>query len=166
MFDFLKKNKKKEAQPVSEGVLYPVSDGKLMKVEEVPDEVFSKKMMGDGYAVDPSNGNFYSPCDGKVSLIPETLHAVGITADTGAEVLIHIGMDTVNLKGEGFSAKVKQGDRVKAGDPIVTVDLDAIRDKVPSLVTPVIITNIDEFDILSLDLEGDRSTPCMKYKKK
>lgn len=165
MFDFLKK-KKEEKAPVNEGVLYPVAEGRLMNIEQVPDEVFSKKMMGDGYAVDPSANTFYSPCDGKISLIPETLHAVGITADTGAEVLIHIGMDTVNLKGEGFTAKVKEGDTVKAGDPLVEADLDAIRDKVPSLVTPVIITNIDEYDIVSLDLEGDRSTPCIQYKRK
>ena len=148
------------------GVLYPATEGRLLNIEDVPDEVFSKKMMGDGYAVEPSANTFYSPCDGKVSLIPETLHAVGITADTGAEVLIHIGMDTVNLKGEGFTPKVKEGDVVKAGDPLVEADLDAIRDKVPSTITPVIITNIDEYDIVSLDLEGDRSTPCLQYKKK
>lgn len=165
MFDFLKK-KKEEKAPVDNGVLYPAAEGRLLNIEDVPDEVFSKKMMGDGYAVEPSANTFYSPCDGKVSLIPETLHAVGITADTGAEVLIHIGMDTVNLKGEGFTAKVKEGDVVKAGDPLVEADLDAIRDKVPSTITPVIITNIDEYDIVSLDLEGDRLTPCLQYKKK
>ena len=99
----------------SEEVLSPV-DGKVEDLSKVKDEVFSQKMMGDGAAVVPSDGTIYSPVDGKITVAYATKHAYGITSDDGAEILIHVGLDTVNLKGEHFTSAVEQGQTVKRGD--------------------------------------------------
>lgn len=119
-------------------------DGKIISITEVPDEVFSQKMMGDGFAIEPSNGELVSPVNGTITTLFPTKHAVGITADDGLELLVHFGMDTVALKGEGFTALVEQGDKVKAGDTLLKVDLEAVKDKVPSIITPVVFTNLPE----------------------
>lgn len=101
--------------------------------------------MGDGIAIDPSNGKVTAPLNGEIVQIFPTKHAVGIKGDNGVEVLIHIGLDTVNMNGEGFTAHVSQGDYVKAGDPLITFDLDFVREKAPSAITPIIITNGFDF---------------------
>ena len=104
--------KKKQANKV----LYSMANGKSIAIEEVPDEVFSTKMMGDGIAVIPDEGKIYAPCDGKISMvIDNTKHAVGIETDDGVELLIHVGLDTVDLMGEGFQTHVVIGDNVKVG---------------------------------------------------
>ncbi len=118
-------------------------DGRLVDLSQVPDEVFAGKLMGDGFAIDPANGEVISPMNGTItSFMADTRHAIGITSDEGVEVLIHIGIDTVRLAGEGFVALVGQNEKVLAGQPLLNVDLDRIRDKVPSLVSPIVFTNL------------------------
>ena len=117
--------------------------GKLVPLDQVPDPVFADKIMGDGFAIDPASGDVISPVDGTItSFMADTRHAVGITADDGIEVLIHIGIDTVTLGGSGFTSLVAQEDRVKAGQLLLQVDLAQIKGKVPSLITPVVFTNL------------------------
>ncbi len=118
-------------------------NGKVLKMEDVPDQAFSQKMMGDGFAIDPTSGDVYAPIDSEVALVFDVSgHAVGLKNDEGMEILIHFGIDTVNLQGEGFDVKVKQGDKVKAGDLLLSVDLESVKAKAPSVVTPVIFTNL------------------------
>ncbi|WP_050607748.1 glucose-specific PTS transporter subunit IIBC [Clostridium niameyense] len=134
-------------------------DGELLPITDVPDEVFSQKMMGDGFAINPSNGEVVSPVDGVITTVFPTKHAIGITADNGLELLIHFGIDTVNLKGEGLEALVEQGAKVKANDPILKVDIEKIKDKVPSIITPVIFTNLTEnqsLEVLKIGSEVKR----------
>lgn len=116
-------------------------DGELVPLEEVPDPVFSEKMMGDGIAIKPANGTVVAPVNGKILQVFPTLHAVGIQADNGVEILIHIGLETVNLKGEGFTAHVQEGDTVKQGDKLITFEEAVIQEKAKSTITPIIITN-------------------------
>ncbi len=118
--------------------------GKILDLKDVPDKVFSSKMMGDGFAINPTNNEVVSPVNGKIATIFPTNHAIGIMADNGHEILIHFGIDTVNLKGEGFEILVDGGDVVKAGQPILRVDLEKVKTKVPSTITPIIFTNLSE----------------------
>jgi PTS system D-glucosamine-specific IIC component len=118
-------------------------EGRLVSLEQVPDAVFAGKIMGEGFAIDPTSGDVISPVDGTVtSFMADTRHAVGITADDGTEVLIHIGIDTVKLGGAGFVGLVAQDDPVKAGQLLLKVDLEQIKGKVPSLISPVVFTNL------------------------
>ncbi|MCA0980823.1 MULTISPECIES: glucose-specific PTS transporter subunit IIBC [Exiguobacterium] len=130
------------AEQADHRFLAPMS-GVLLSLDDVPDQVFSGRMMGEGFAIEPSSGQVVSPVTGQITTFFPTKHAIGILADDGRELLIHVGLDTVNLKGEGFTAKVEEGARVEAGDVLLEVDLNAIRDKVPSLITPIIWTNGD-----------------------
>lgn len=125
-------------------------DGKILSITEVPDEVFSQKMMGDGFAIEPANGEVVSPVNGTITTLFPTKHAIGITADNGREILVHFGIDTVNLQGEGIEALVKQGDKVKAGQQLLKVDLSSIKGKVPSVITPIIFTNLAEGETISV----------------
>jgi len=131
------KNKKKAGNME---IFAPVN-GKIVALEDVPDPVFSQKMMGEGIAITPSDGHFVSPVNGKVIQVPDTKHAVGVLADDGSEVLIHIGLETVGLKGEGFDAKVKVDDEVTVGQPLIEADLNYIQEHADNIVTPIIITN-------------------------
>ncbi len=128
--------------------------GEIMPLSEVPDQVFSQKMMGDGFAIKPSQGEIVSPVNGKIINIFPTKHAIGILADNGTEILIHIGIDTVNLKGEGFTAKIEEGDEVKQGQVLMEVDLAFIEHNAPSTVTPVIFTNLQEDQEVSVKASG------------
>jgi PTS system D-glucosamine-specific IIC component len=119
-----------------------VATGTLMPIEASDDPVFAQKMMGDGYMIMPSENTIVAPVSGVVQTLFPTLHAIGIVADNGDEVVIHVGFETVQLKGEGFQAFVQVGDRVEAGQKLLEVDFSAIRHKVPSIGTPVVITNI------------------------
>lgn len=130
--------KKDEKNPIS--LLAPVS-GELVQLEDVPDPVFSEKMMGDGIAIKPAEGVAVSPVDGKVMQVFPTKHAVGLQAENGAEILIHIGLETVSLDGEGFTSHISEGDRVKQGDKLISFDLDVIETKAKSTLIPIIITN-------------------------
>ncbi|MBI6874969.1 glucose-specific PTS transporter subunit IIBC [Clostridium aciditolerans] len=125
-------------------------DGKILSITEVPDEVFSQKMMGDGFAIEPANGEVVSPVNGTITTLFPTKHAIGITADNGREILVHFGIDTVNLQGEGIEALVQQGDKVQAGQQLLKVDLAQVRGKVPSVITPIIFTNLAEGETVSV----------------
>lgn len=118
--------------------------GDLMPITEVPDQVFSQKMMGDGFAINPTVGEVASPVDGKILNIFPTKHAIGIEADNGLEILIHIGIDTVKLEGKGFTQVLEEGQTVKKGDVIMKMDLDYIREHATSTMTPIIFTNLKE----------------------
>lgn len=126
--------------PEGEDVLRPVS-GRVIRLDDVPDPVFAGRSMGDGFAVEPDEGTFCAPVAGELVLLAETLHAYALRTASGAEILVHVGVDTVMLKGAGFTAHRKQGDRVAAGDPIVSCDLGSVAAAVPSMATPVILTN-------------------------
>lgn len=124
-------------------VIYSPLNGKVVELETVPDPTFSQKMMGDGIAIEPTDGRVVSPVNGKVIQFFHTKHAVGIESESGLEILIHVGLETVGMGGEGFEGHVKEGDKVKVGDPLITVDLDLVKEKASSTITPVIITNPD-----------------------
>jgi len=115
--------------------------GQLLPLEEVPDPTFSKRMLGDGMAIMPTEGKIYSPVDGEITYLPTTKHAIGLRTRDGTELLIHIGIETVSLKGRGFRHFVKQGMEVKAGHILVEVDLDYVRENAKSIITPIVITN-------------------------
>lgn len=121
--------------------IYAPVEGETVELTKVEDEVFSSLSMGNGIAINPSKGEVKAPLDGEVTVLFPTGHAIGIKGDNGAEVLIHVGMDTVTLNGEGFDIKVKQGDRVKKGQVLVNFDIDFIKSKNLSTITPVIVTN-------------------------
>lgn len=117
--------------------------GRVIDIKDVPDEVFASGMLGSGIAIDPTEGFVYSPCDCEIVNMFPTKHAVGIKTKEGLEILIHIGIDTVEMKGEGFDAFVNIGDKVKAGDKLITFDLELVKSKAKSPITPMVITNMD-----------------------
>jgi beta-glucoside PTS system EIICBA component len=121
--------------------------GKMIPLSQVQDEVFSSKAMGDGIAVVPSKGELYAPVDGEISMIFETSHALGMKTETGAEILFHVGLNTVQLGGEHFTPQVKVGDQVKEGDVLLTFDLEKIKASGFDPVTLAIITNTDKYDV-------------------
>lgn len=127
-------------------VVSPTS-GEVLSITKCKDKVFSEKMMGDGFLIKPESGEFVSPVTGKVSMVFETKHAIAFTTNDGFEVLVHIGMDTVKLNGEGFEVLVNSGDKVKAGQKICNVDLSLIESKGYLTHTPVVITNLDGKEI-------------------
>ena len=119
--------------------------GQVKELSQATDPVFAQGVMGQGVLIEPSQGDLLAPVDGVVSVLFPTKHAVGIVSDQGVEMLMHIGMDTVNLEGKGFTAHVSQGDRVKAGDKLISFDIDLIKDAGYVTETPVIITNQDQY---------------------
>lgn len=128
--------------------------GKVLPLSDVPDKVFSSGAMGKGLAIDPEKGELIAPADGEITTIFPTGHAVGLTTKDGIEILMHIGMDTVELEGQGFETFVKQGDKVKAGDLLVRFDIEAIKAAGYSVITPIVITNTEHFaDVLELNQE-------------
>ena len=134
--------------------VYSVADGQVVALEQVEDPVFAQKMMGDGFAVEPANGNIVSPVTGTVSSIFPTKHALGLVTDSGLEVLVHIGLDTVSLEGKPFTVHVSEGQKVVAGDLLVTADLDAIREAGRKTSTVVVFTNGDVLKSVKLEQTG------------
>lgn len=134
--------------------VYSVADGQVVALEQVEDPVFAQKMMGDGFAVEPANGNIVSPVTGTVSSIFPTKHALGLVTDSGLEVLVHIGLDTVSLEGKPFTVHVSEGQKVAAGDLLVTADLDAIREAGRKTSTVVVFTNGDVLKSVKLEQTG------------
>ena len=133
---------------MSDLVLLTPFPGWATPLEEVDDAVFAGRMLGDGIAVDPTDGTLRAPCDGQVTTIPESFHAVSLRSTAGAEILLHVGIDTVALKGAGFQALVRVGQSVGAGDPLLRFDLDRIARGARSLVTPVVVTGPERFQIV------------------
>ncbi len=144
---------KKEEAVQAITLMAPLS-GNAVDLSAVPDPVFSEKMMGDGLAIEPSEGVAVSPVEGEIIQVFPTKHAIGIRAKNGAEILIHIGLETVGLKGEGFETFVNEGDKVQPGDKLVAFDLDIIKAKAKSTVTPIIITNTDDAQSLGSKASG------------
>ena len=138
--------------------VYSVADGQVVALEQVKDPVFAQKMMGDGFAVEPANGNIVSPVSGTVSSIFPTKHALGIVTEPGLEVLVHIGLDTVSLEGKPFTVHVAEGQKVAAGDLLVTADLDAIRAAGRETSTIVVFTNADAIQSVKLEQTGSLAT--------
>lgn len=126
-----------------------MANGKSVAIEDVPDEVFATKMMGDGIAIIPSDGNIYAPCHGHIKMVMDnTKHALGIVNDDGMEILIHVGLDTVNLEGIGFKVFVKAGDEIHPGDLLISYDKvkfekDGIND-----ITMLVITDLNNYKIV------------------
>jgi PTS system glucose-specific IIA component len=140
MFGFLKRKMREVYAPV---------DGEVVAIESVEDEVFATKMAGDGIAIIPASDTFCAPIEGTVSKIFSTHHAYSIKSDKGLEVMVHIGLETVALKGQGFECLVDEGERVKVGDPVIRVDLPYLKAHAKDIVTPVIFC--DGSDIQTIE---------------
>ena len=128
----------KKQEPV---VLTAPVDGEMISLEEVPDKVFAAKIMGDGVAFRFDGDTIYSPCDAKVIMIADTVHAIGLKCRNGAEVLIHIGLDTVELNGKGFEKLVDEGEQVSKGIPLIKIDRSIMQAAAIDLTTPMVITD-------------------------
>ena len=155
LFDRFKKE-------IDQNIFSPV-EGKCIDISNVKDEVFSKKMMGDGIAVIPKDSVIYSPCDGEITMVFPTKHAFGITMNDGVEVLVHIGMDTVNLNGVGFKSFKNKGDKVKHGDKIIEFDENYLSREDLDMTTMVIITNTNnhKFDKIGIDKEVNKEVKVL-----
>jgi glucose-specific phosphotransferase system IIA component len=129
------------------GMVYATQNGKALSITEMPDEVFAGKVLGDGICILPLDGNVYAPVNGIVESADDTGHAYGIVAEDGADIMIHIGVDTVELAGMGFKRKVKPGQLVKAGDLICSVNLEAVKKAGYSVHTAVLLCNAEFFAI-------------------
>ena len=144
------------AAPKKEDAVYGAHmNGRMLLMNEVEDEAFASCGMGDGVAIEPSEGKLYAPADGQIDLVFDTKHAVGMTTDQGTEILLHIGIDTVELNGQYFEAHVKTGDTVKKGDLLVSFDMEAIKKAGYKLTTPMIVTNTDEYSQIRPLATGD-----------
>ena len=143
LFDFLK-NKEQPSAAIFPATLGAPAKGTFVAMEDVPDEVFSTGVLGTCCGVEPEEGKVYAPADGKISQLTDTLHAVGIEAN-GVEILIHVGVDTVEMIGDGFANMVKLGDTVNRGDLILTMDLQKIREAGHAATVIMAVTNSDEF---------------------
>ncbi|WP_026565195.1 glucose-specific PTS transporter subunit IIBC [Bacillus sp. UNC41MFS5] len=128
--------------------------GEIKPITEVPDQVFAGKMMGDGFAIVPAEGTVVSPVNGKIVNLFPTKHAIGILSDTGREILIHVGIDTVNLKGQGFETLVAENDIIEQGQPLLKVDLNYIKEHATSTITPIVFTNLAEGEKVVLNKQG------------
>ena len=124
---------------------YAPMAGKAVPISEVPDPTFAEGMLGNGIAIEPSEGKVYAPCDATVDMMFTTGHAVSLVADCGAEVLIHVGLETVSLEGKPFKVCAASGDKVKKGQLLMEVDLDAVKAAGLPIITPMLICNTDEY---------------------
>ncbi|MGX2948942.1 PTS glucose transporter subunit IIA [Frederiksenia canicola] len=138
---------KKDSASKEVNIYAPLS-GEIVNIEDVPDVVFSEKIVGDGIAVRPNGDVIVAPVNGTIGKIFETNHAFSIESDEGIELFVHFGIDTVELKGEGFTRLATEGQKVKVGDPIIQFDLALLESKAKSVLTPVVISNMDEISNL------------------
>lgn len=136
-------NNKKEVN------IYAPLSGEIVNIEDVPDVVFSEKIVGDGVAIRPTGDTIVAPVNGVIGKIFETNHAFSIESDEGIELFVHFGIDTVELKGEGFTRVAEEGQTVKVGEPIIKFDLAVLEAKAKSVLTPVVISNMDEISDLA-----------------
>ncbi|WP_320046645.1 PTS glucose transporter subunit IIA [uncultured Ilyobacter sp.] len=150
LFGLLKKNRK-NCEYVK---VYSPMNGKVMSLESVPDEAFSKKMIGDGCAIDPSEGSVFAPVEGEVDIF-DTNHAVTFEMENGLEMIVHLGIDTVDLEGTGFERIGEPGSLVRIGDELVKYDLDFIRKNTKSAISPIIITSMDDVESIEVLARGE-----------
>ena len=148
----------------SKTVLTPLQ-GKVLAQADIPDETFAQGILGPGCGIEPTGDTVYAPFDGTITQVASTLHAIGITSDDGIELLIHVGMDTVEMQGKGFTALVKEEQKVKAATALLKVDLDAIRAANHPTTTAVIVTNADDLPKLHIIAGGivSTGTPLFKF---
>lgn len=154
--------KKKAEEPK---ILKATQNGKSVDITTLPDPVFAEKMLGDGFAILPSDGTVVAPVDGTIIDVQDSLHAYGISTEDGLELLVHIGINTVALNGEGFNCHVKVGDKVKAGDVLAEADLSLMKEKGYETYTITLITNMDmvkDLQVRYVDtVRGE--TPVLEY---
>ena len=165
---FLSKLFGKKEEQVHELVLNSYMKGKVVDITEVPDPVFAQKMMGDGFAIIPEEGKLISPVAGEIIQVFPTKHAFGIKAGE-IELLIHVGLETVAMKGEGFEVAVSAGDRVEVGQTLLTYDLELVKEKAKDIITPCVVTNMDavtSIEVLKLNESVDFSQEVAKLKLK
>lgn len=156
MFGFIKK----------EVIIYSPTKGRIVRLDVVPDDMFSKKMLGDGVALELQDDIIRAPQDGRIKVLFPSKHAFVVETKEGVEILVHIGLDTVNLQGEGFEAIAKVEDKVKAGDPIVKVNRALIKSKGVNLITMVVITNMEKIKdiIISSEENMNKMTEMIRCK--
>ena len=135
-------------------VLYSHLTGKAVMLEDVEDEVFATKILGEGIAVEPSVGKLYAPCDGKVDMVFDTKHAINIVSSDGCEILLHIGIDTVKLNGQFFESHVSDGQEIKKGDLLISFDIYGIKKAGYKTTTPMIICNTDDYSSITPAADG------------
>lgn len=131
--------------------------GKVIPLEQVPDQVFSQKMMGDGLAIEPLNKDVLSPIEGEVVDVFKTRHAISLRAENGAEILIHMGLETVQLDGKGFDIMIENGQKVKKGDILATYDINTIAEEGYKTVTPIVLLNADDYQMTNV-IDGQEVT--------
>lgn len=148
--------KKKEVKELNAPI-----KGELISLDNVPDKVFSERMMGDGVAINPIDNTLYAPCDGTIVMVASTKHALGLKTANHIEILIHVGLETVNLNGKGLDVLCKVNQKVKQGTPLLKIDLDYMNSNNINLVTPIIITSKNNFEVLNNTLV-DNSTPIIE----
>ena len=136
--------------------IFAYASGELIKIENVPDPIFSEKMMGEGIAILPSNGKVVAPTDGEIIMITETKHAIALKSCDGIELLIHIGMDTVKMNGKGFNPLVKTGEKVRCGQSLMTFSISDIEKAGYVTTTAIIVTNSDEYTDIEVLAQGHR----------
>ena len=170
-FDKLFGNKAEEEETAkffgqSKTVLAPIR-GKVLAQADIPDETFAQGILGPGCGIEPTGKTVYAPFDGTVNQVASTLHAVGLTSEDGVEILVHVGMDTVEMQGKSFEAQVKVDQKVKAGTPLLKIDLDAIRAAGHPTATALIVTNAD--DLPEMQIVGGgivaAGAPLFKFEK-
>lgn len=156
LFNLLKKNSEMvestESFPV---ILAADAKGTLISLEQIPDELFSQGVLGQGCGIMPTEGKVYAPMDGKIIQVADTLHAIGLEGIDGMEVLIHVGIDTVDMNGEGFHSYVKVGDIVNKGQLLLTMDLEKIKEAGHPTTVITIVTNSDDFSVVETVSSGE-----------
>ena len=134
---------------------YAPMTGKAVAITEVPDPTFAEGMLGNGIAIEPADGKVVAPCDATVDMMFATGHAISLVAETGAEILIHVGLETVGLEGKPFTVHVKDGDKVKKGQLLIEVDLEAIKAAGLPIITPMVICNTDAYPTFNTHVGKD-----------
>lgn len=147
---------KKKSQNDELIICSPIT-GEVSSVDQTPDEAFANKMMGDGVVILPENGEVVAPFDGEVAMVFPTKHAMGLRSENGTEILIHFGLETNALNGEGFDVLVKEGDKVKTGDPLMNVDVDFIKSKDILTNVPMVFTTLPEGKTMEIVKTGNVS---------
>lgn len=170
-FDFFKKNKTTTETSVSNinidvkpNTIYQPQSGNVIKLEEIPDPVFSSGALGQGCGIEPDQNIVYSPLNGTIATVAETKHAIGLTGDNGLEMLIHVGIDTVNMNGKGFKPLVTEGQKVKAGDALLEFDKEEIKKAGYPDTTAVLVINAQDYGNLVLEHTGVSQAGSILFK--